>query len=255
MTAPRKTAKASTTAQTSTSQDDTGTADAVPATPTPTVRVMIVCIPAELPAQALTSRTLDQHFGVSGTLVHRFWASPSRWLWQRSQLVNPRSGHPTYCAGGPIRLLDLTGMRHAAGVGAAIRHQLWSRVVQGTRPAMPWPQLLQQHLADPAKLPLPDAIAKYHNQPRVIAMRMHNTVAYGAARLDLRELEMFQGGPVAYQHYCAITAIAADTVLTVDGHRLTPASDAFAHRVTYLEQASHYLATLDDNQRLLSIAL
>ncbi|UWZ50175.1 hypothetical protein Dmats_46230 [Dactylosporangium matsuzakiense] len=216
---------------------------------------MIVCVPDELPGEALTSRQLDKHFNVSGTLAPRFWASPGMWMWQRSQLVDARKGQPTYCAGGPARLLDLAGMRHAAGLGAGVRHQVWSRVVQGTRPAMPWPQLLQQHLADPAKLPLDEAINRYNNQPRVIAMRMHNAVTVGAGRLDLRELEMFQAGPVAYQHYRATTALAADTVITADGARLAPASDAFAHRVTYLEQATHYLAGIDETQRLLAVTL
>ncbi|MET7398033.1 hypothetical protein ABZS66_31535 [Dactylosporangium sp. NPDC005572] len=212
-------------------------------------------MPDGLPGEALTSRQLDKHFGVSGTLSPRFWATPSMWMWQRSQLVDPRKGHPTYCAGGPVKLLDLVGMRHAAGVGAGVRYQVWSRVVQGTRPATPWPQLLHQHLTDPAKLSLPDAIARYNNQPRVIAMRMHNAVTYGSGRLDLRELEMFQAGPVAYQHYSATTALAADTVITADGSRLAPASDAFAHRVTYLEQATRYLENIDEEQRLLAVAL
>ncbi|MFG2043961.1 hypothetical protein [Dactylosporangium sp. NPDC048998] len=240
---------------TTTSSTKASANGAAAATPAPTVKVMIVCVPDELPGEALTSRQLDTHFGVSGTLAPRFWATPSMWMWQRSQLVDPRKGRPVYCAGGPVRLLDLAGMRHAAGVGAGVRHQVWSRVVQGTRPAMPWPQLLHQHLADPARLSLQDAIARYNNQPRVIAMRMHNAVSYGAGRLDLRELEMFQAGPVAYQHYAATTALAADTVILADGTRLAPASDAVAHRVTYLEQATRYLDAIDADQRLLAVAL
>ncbi|WP_327007668.1 hypothetical protein OHA72_10555 [Dactylosporangium sp. NBC_01737] len=249
------TSTSSTSTTPATNASSTSTTPARTAQLVPTVHTMIVCVPAELPAEALVSRQLDKHFGVSGTLSPRFWATPSIWVWQRSQLVDPRKGQPVYCAGGPAKLLDLAGMRHAAAVGASVRYQMWSRVVQGTRPATPWPQLLQQHIADPAKLSLDDAIARYNNQPRVIAMRMHNAVTYGAGQLNLRELEMFQAGPMAYQHYSATTALTADTLITADGTRLAPASDAFAHRVTYLEQANRYLANLDEDQRLLAVAL
>lgn len=221
----------------------------------PTVKVMIVCVPDGLSGEVLNRRQLDEHFGVSGTLSLHFWATPGMWMWQRSQLVDPRKGHPTVCAGGPAKLLDLRGMRHAAGLGAGMRHQMWSHAVQGTRPATPWPQLLHQHLADPDILPLQDAIDRFNNQPRVIAMRMHNAVSFGAGLLDLHELEMLQAGPMAYAHYRASTALAADTVITADGHRLAPESDAFAHRVTFLEQANRHLASIDDQQRLLAVAL
>lgn len=244
-----------TTTSSNQSSSSTSTTPARTAQLVPTVNVMIVSVPDGLPGEALTSRQLDKHFGVSGTLSPRFWATPGMWMWQRSQLVDPRKGQPVYCAGGPAKLLDLAGMRHAAAVGAGVRYQQWSRVVLGTRPAMPWPQLLQQHLADPAKLSLDDAIARYNNQPRVIAMRMHNAVTYGSGQLNLRELEMFQAGPMAYQHYSATTALTADTVITADGTRLAPTSDAFAHRVTFLEQANRYLASIDEDQRLLAVAL
>lgn len=243
--------------KTRTANTSSSTSTSVPATPTPTptVKVMIVCVPDEMPGEALTNRALDKHFGVQGTLAPRFWASPGMWRWQRSQLVDPRKGRPVYCAGGPVNLLDLDGTRYAAGVGAGVRYQIWSRVVHGTRPATPWTQMLLRHLADPDRLPIDAAIAAYHAQPRVNAMRMHNAVTYGAGRLDLRELEMFQAGCTAYQHYSASTALAGDTVLTANGHRFAPASDAFADRVTFLEQTNCYLAGLDADQRLLAVAL
>jgi len=52
-------------------------------------------------------------------------------------------------------MLNLTGMRHAAGVGAGIRHQLWTHTVHGTRPATPWPTYLAPPPGRP--VPLPDA--------------------------------------------------------------------------------------------------
>ncbi|MFY1656060.1 hypothetical protein [Micromonospora sp. WMMD1274] len=224
-------------------------------TPTATIHTMIICPPDGLPSQALTATQLDRHFGVSGSLQPRFWAIPNMWLWQRRDLVAPRKGRPVSCAGGPVKLLDLAAMRHAAGVGAGIRHQLWQQVVHGTRPATPWPTLLARHLADPARYPRERAEADFHQQPRVNAMRMHNAASYGAAHLSPGELEMFQAGPVAYQHYSATTAVCGDALLTADGHQLAPASDALTHRVTYLEKAMRYLDTIEPDQRLLAVAL
>jgi hypothetical protein len=233
----------------------TPTSATSPVTPTPTVRTMIVCLPDELPREALTTSQLDRHFGVSGTLSPRFWATSAMWLWQRTQLFGLRKGRPAYCAGGPVRLLDLQGMRQAAGMGAGIRHQVWQRVVHGTRPARPWPTYLARHLADPAKYPYERAQADYWNQPRVNAMRMHNAASYGAAHLPVEELEMLQAGPIAYQHFSATTAVCGDALLTPEGHKFAPASDALCHRVTFLEQAGRYLDTVEPDQRLLAVAL
>jgi hypothetical protein len=241
--------------RTTTTSWNTASSTTSAATLTPTIRVMIVCVPDGLPGDALTNRQLDKHFGVQGTLAPRFWATPSMWMWQRGHLVDARKGRPVYCAGGPARLLDLNGMRYAAGVGAGIRYQIWSRVVHGTRPATPWTQLLQRHLADPKGFSRDAAVAAYNAQPRVNAIRLHNAVNFGAGRIDLRELEIFQAGCTAYQHYKASTALAGDTVLTPDGHRLAPASDALTDRVTFLERTNRYLASIDEDQRLLAVAL
>jgi hypothetical protein len=223
-------------------------------TPTATIRTMIVCLPDELPREALTASQLDRHFGVSGTLSPRFWATQAMWLWQRTQLFGLRKGRPAYCAGGPVKLLDLQGMRHAAGMGAGIRHQLWQQVVHGTRPARSWTEFHIRHLSDPATYPYERVQADFYNQPRVNAMRMHNAASYGAAHLPVEELEMLQAGPIAYQHYSATTTVCGDALLTPDGHKFAPASDALCHRVTYLEQAGRYLDTVETDQRLLAVA-
>ncbi|MEV6491957.1 hypothetical protein AB0M20_25575 [Actinoplanes sp. NPDC051633] len=235
----------------------TADATAVPAeiAPAATVAAMVICLPGGLPAQALTTAALDRHFGVTGTLHPRFWAKPDMWLWQRSHLIDLRKGRPAACAGGPVKLLDLTGMRHAAGLGAGIRHQVWQQVVHGTRPAHAWHVFQTRHLTDPVKYPLARAEADFVNQPRVNAMRLHNAAGYGATHLPTGEVEMFQAGPVAYQHYTAATAVCADALLIADGHELAPASDALAHRVTYLELAGRHLDTVDPAQRLLAITL
>ena len=235
----------------------TGPAVPVPAaqTPSATIRSMIICLPDGLPPQALTAHQLDRHFGVSGTMQPRFWAVQAMWLWQSKHLIAPRKGKPTYCAGGPVKLLELAGMRQAAGMGAGIRHQLWQHVVHGTPPARPWHMFQARHLSEAARYPLHRAEADFFNQPRVNAMRLHNTASYGAGHLALEELEMFQAGPLAYQHYSAATAVCSDALLTTDGHKFAPAGDALAHRVTYLDQAGRYLDTLEAEQRLLAVTL
>ncbi|RKN56151.1 hypothetical protein D7193_11245 [Micromonospora costi] len=218
------------------------------------MRTMIVCLPDGLSAQALVTAQLDRRLAGSG-MSPRFWATPDLRWWQRGQLLGLQTGRPAYCAGGPVRLLDLAGMRHAAGVGAGIRYEVWRRVVHGTRPAIPWPTYLARHLVSPFRYPRERAEEDFHQQPRVNAMRMHNAVSYGAHRLPLEDLEVFQAGSVAYQHYCAANAVCGDALLTPDGRKLAPTSDALCHRVTYLEQATRYLDTVQPHQRLLAVAL
>jgi hypothetical protein len=220
-----------------------------------TIRTMIISVPDELPREALTAHQLDRNFGVQGTLSPRFWATPALHLWQRSQMFGLRKGRPAYCAGGPLRLLDLDGMRHAAAMGAGIRHQLFSQCVNGTRDATPWHVYEARHLSNPDKYPHDTAVADFHHQPRVNAIRIHNAATYGAGRIALDELEMYQAGPMAYQHHSALTAIAADALITVEGATLAPASDAMTDRVTYLEQVNRLLAAIDPDQRLLAVAL
>lgn len=221
---------------------------------TPPIRTMIVCVPAELPRDALACGQLDQHLGVPGTLTPRFWATAALHLWQRAHLFALRKGRPAYCAGGPVRLLDLAGMRRAAGLAATIRYQLWQRVIHGTRPANPWPVYLQRHLADPGKYPLQAAQADYGRQARVLAVRMYNAANPGGA-LDLTDLEMVQAGPTAYSHATALSAVAGDALLTTDGTRLAPASGTAADRITFLDHANRHLTALDGQQRLLAVAL
>jgi hypothetical protein len=221
------------------------------------VRLMLVRIPDDLPGQVLTyNRRLDRAFGVSATSCPRLWASPRLHAWQRRRLFDVRTGHPTLCAGGPLRLLDIAGLRHAAAIGAGLRHQRWAHVVHGTKSATPWPVFLQRHLTDPSTYPIDKAEADFERQPRVLAMRLHNAATYDAvAHLDPHELEVLQAGPASYQHFHALWSTCLDAILTADGTRLAPASGHLADWVTYLDRASRYLDGLDDAQRLIAVAL
>ncbi|MGW3607945.1 hypothetical protein [Micromonospora sp. NPDC005161] len=216
---------------------------------------MIVCLPDDLPEEALTTQQLDTHFGVPGTLTTHFWATPRLRLWQRHQMFGLRKGQPAACAGGPVGLLDLQGMRHAAAVGAGIRHQIWQHAVHGTRPATPWPAFEARHLANPDKYRYDTATGDFHSQPRVNAMRLHAAANPGNGQPRIGELEMYQAGPLAYQHYSAATAVVGDALLTADGRKLAPVTDGLADRITYLEQALRHLDTLTPQQRLIAVAL
>jgi hypothetical protein len=221
----------------------------------PTIRTMIVCVSDEMPGDALACGQLDRHLSVKGMLSPRFWASPALRPWQRARMFDLRKGRPAYCAGGPIRHLNLAGMRYAASVGAGVRHQRWSTAVHGTRPANPWSVYHQRHQADPSKYPMRLARADYDRQPRILAMRMHNAVNPTAGQFDLDELEIYQAGFHAYQQYSAATAVAADALLTQDGTRLAPAAGSFAARVSYLHKAMSYIDSLTGSLRLLAIAI
>ncbi|MFG1952447.1 hypothetical protein [Micromonospora sp. NPDC048830] len=226
-------------------------------TPEAVVRTMIVCVPDELSQVLDSTRQLERHLGVSGTSCPRYWATPALRPWQRGQLIDLRKAKtgPRYCAGGPIRLLDLAGMRHGAYVGASVRHTHWTHVVAGTKPATPWPAFLQKHLSDPSGYPMDVATAEFNRQPRVQAMRMHNAATPEPAQLNLGDLEMFQAGASAYANYHALWALCTDAFLTEAGDRMQPVSAFFADRITYLEQAARYLDSLDEDQRLFAIDL
>jgi hypothetical protein len=66
---------------------------------------------------------------------------------------------------------------------------------------------------------------------------------------------MFQAGPIAYQHYRGLDVLVRDALLTAEGVKLAPDSDALAHRVTYLEQAHRHLQAAAPTQRLLAVTL
>jgi hypothetical protein len=230
-------------------------APAVQATVAPTIRTMVVCVPDALPGEAIAAEQFDEHLKVRGTLTPRFWTIAGRNPWQRAKLFALVPGKPAYCAGGPVRLLNLAGMRQAAGFAAGVRHQMWQQAVHGTRPAVSWPGFLHRHLNDPDSYSRRQAEEDFNRQPRVLAIRLHNTHQPPAGIFDLAELDMYQAGPAAYQHYSAAMAVTGDAVLTGDSTLLAPASDTAADRVTFLDQASRYLLSLTPQQRLLALAV
>ena len=151
-------------------------------------------------------------------------------------------------------MLDVAGLRQSYRMAAGLRYQTFTAVTRGTRDARPWVHYLQRHLNDP-DYSMAQAETDYRNQPRVLAVRAHNAVTYGRSQLDEHELEMFQAGPTGYANYQLLVAMAADALLTWDGHRLAPASDRMADRLTYLQNANRYLDTTDPHTRVVAIQL
>jgi hypothetical protein len=217
--------------------------------------MMTVCLPDDLPTSVLAAaHSLDRHLGVPAATCPRFWVNGAR-RWQHRQLIDLRGGRPAYCAGGPVGLLDLAGMRQAAAVAAGIRYQTWTRVVAGTRPAVGWAEFAARHLTDPHRYPADRAAAEFARQPRVAAIRLHNAASPPTARLDLTELEAFQTGPAGYTTYHALCAAPADALLTADGRQLRPATGNLSDRISYLQAANHHIDTLHPTCRLLAITL
>ncbi len=192
------------------------------------------------------------------TLASRLWARASLRLWQRRALINVRRGRkgtPTICAGAPISHLDLTLMRNAAAFHAGLRWQQWSQAVAGTRAAQPWHVIEAQHRADPAKLSLEQARKRFDDQPRINAMRLHNAANPTAPQLDVHEVEVYQAGYQAYQHYHAMTALCGDAMMPTAGDRLQPASDSLADRINYLATATRLLDSLPGPQRIAAVTV
>lgn len=214
-------------------------------------RPVTVCVPDDIAAGDLTDQTLHR-LGVTGILDPRLPTTAAH-RWQRRHLTRfQRHPRPARCAGGPIRLLDLTGLRRHTAALAAHRHRLWTHTVTGTRPAQPWTTFQARHQANPTRYHLEAATAEFWAQPRINAMRLHNTLAPPTDQIPIGHVEVLQAGPAAYQHYCATSAVTGDAVHTLDGATIAPAGDDLAHRISYLDQAHHYLTTLDPGQRLLA---
>lgn len=231
-------------------------------TPAPTqatIRTMIVCIPDGVTPQMLTAGyPAHPAFDDRTTFTSRFWAMRKLPFWHRRQLINVRRGRkgtPADCAGGPLAYLNLALMRNAAGFHAGLRWQQWHQTVAGTRAARPWHEFDAEHRANPAKLSLDAARARFWHQPRINAMRAYNAANPSAAPLDPYEVEMFQAGQQAHQHYHAMYAVCGDALMPLTGQRIQPASDSLADRLTYLGHTTRLLRNLPATQRIAAIAV
>jgi hypothetical protein len=224
--------------------------------PKPTIEFMIVCLPDGETPETLTT-AYPNPLGTTAAPTSRLWARPVRFR-QRRALFGIRQGKkgtPTVCAGGPVRLLDLHALQTAAGFHAGLRWQAWQQAVKGSREARPWHEFEDQHLAHPDKVPLATVKRHFLGQARINAMRIFNAANPTAIPLDPYEVEMFQAGQQAYQHYHAMRAVCGDAMLTDSGQRLQPDSGTLADRITYFGGAWNLLRTLDGRQRILAVTV
>ena len=231
---------------------------AQPTTPRPeaTIQKMILCLPDSLPSEVLTSDYLSQHYGVTGSPTSHFWAVHNLGRRQRRQMFGLYpTGVPARCTGGPRQLLDINGLRLAAGAAAGFRHEQWRAAVRGTKPARPWVSFHTMHLASPDTYTYQQAQHDFFAQPRVIAMRMRNANNPTGTELRLKDLEAFEAGPGFYQDFCALSAVCADALMTPDLRIFKPASDAQADRFAYLERAFPFLHNAAPSLRLFAISV
>jgi hypothetical protein len=221
----------------------------------PLIRLMVVCVSDTMPVSLLTSTLPTDHGAwIGGTPVSYLWVRSGVKPWQRRHLIGVgHSRHtPVLCAGGPIRWLDLDGMRDAAAFAAGVRHHQWTHVVRGTRQATPWHQIRTAPPGTPS-VAMAAAWRRYTHQPRIVAMRAFTAAHLAGPVLDPDEVEMYQAGLVAYQQYHAMRAICGDAILTTNGRLLHPRGDSLADRITYLHHAMRLLHALPNRRRLLAI--
>ncbi len=228
----------------------TSTGTSRPHLPTRTVGTAVVCLPeatapASLAAQAaatLASRGLR----ASGVLPHFLTRT------HRTGILVDRWNGLT--SGGPIRLLDLDGMRARAAAGAAAEWLLWQQVVAGTRPAQPFWAFVDRHHADPRRYPLDRSQADYLAQPRVLAMTAYNAVPGRPSPLPTGHLEAFQAGYGAYVNLAWLAAVPGDGFAPQQGGWLTTRSQRLADLLDYLAMANNHLAQLPRSSHLVAVA-
>jgi hypothetical protein len=157
-------------------------------------------------------------------------------------------------SGGPIKLLDLDGMRTRAAAGAAAEWLLWNQVVDGTRPAQPFWSFADRHRADGQRYPLPRAQADYLAQPRVLAMTAHNAIPGQPCPLPTTHLEAFQAGYGTYVNVAWLAAVPGDGFAPQRGGWLTTRSQRLADLLDYLAIANGHLAQLPRGAHLVAVA-
>ena len=228
----------------------TSTGTSRPHLPTHTVGTAVVCLPATttpatLAAQA-TATLAARGLTTSGVLPH----FPTRTR-RTGKLVDSWNG---LTSGGPIKLLDLDGMRTRAAANAAAEWLLWQQVVAGTKPAQPFWSFLDRHTADERRYPLRKAQADYLAQPRVLAMTAYNAIPGRPYQLPTSYLEAFQAGYGTYTSLAWLAAVPGDGIAPQPGGWLTTRSQRLADVLDYLATANRHLAQLTRDMHLVAVA-
>ncbi|WP_432830874.1 hypothetical protein [Dactylosporangium sp. CA-092794] len=228
----------------------TSTSTSRPHLPTRSMGIAVVCLPADTPAAALaakaTATLAARGLSSSGVLPH-FHTHTRR----TGKLVDRWNG---LTAGGPIKLLDLDGMRTRAAAGAAAEWLLWQQVVARLRPAQPFWSFLDRHRADEHRYPLPRAQADYLAQPQILAMTAHNAIPGQPCPLPTRHLEAFQAGYGTYVNLAWLAAVPGDGLAPEHGGWLTARSQRLFDALDYLGIANGHLAQLPPGAHLVAVA-
>ncbi len=233
---------------------------------TPDVHTVLVCLPdtaeprhtdRDATVQAATTHLAMRGIIADGVMPH-FTPRPTgglRRMLRSRQLIDMWQAT---AAGGPIRLLDLAGMRLRAQAQAATQWLIWHQTVAGTRTAQPFWAFAHRHLDDPKGYPLSTAQQQYLTQPRVQAMTAFNAIPDRPCDLPTECLEAFQTGQNTFATLAWLTAVPADglatTSMSAHGGWLTPATGRLDDQLAYLRDANAYLERLPGDTTVVAMA-
>ena len=220
---------------------------------------LIVCLPADAVHDhqfaARLAAAVRPHIAVAaGWLDDRHFA-----LWRRPEaaeaalLIGPQPDPDlplTWCAGGPVGLLDLdTAAAHLRLAGAdAVTG--WQSTVAGTPSAQAWWHCHDEYRADPDTYPLTAAVADFEAQPRITAMTAASGTRF-AADMYGPGLEALHAGTDAYAAYRQGLLLYRDGLVDLTGQLLLPAptptlvEQTLTERQLYHDRARRYVTALD----------
>jgi hypothetical protein len=213
--------------------------------------IVIVCLPADTPPQRLLTQatTMLASNGFpnhTGMLAH--FATTGR---RTKHLIQPCRGTAT---GGPIRLLDLAGMRIRAQRAAYTRWQVFHEVTTGTPAAKPFWHFARRHHDQPDRYPLHQAQQDYLSQPRLQALAAHNAIPGQPCPLPTEQVEAFQTGAQAYSALGWLQSVPGDALCTPTGW-WTPTSGQLTDITAYLQAANQLIDQANRDTHLLALAL
>ena len=235
---------------------------------------LVVCLPpaAGRHLLALVGELVDRlrpHVagpaGLLDTTGFPLWRRPDPTEARLLVLPTPDPDLPelTWCAGGPIGLLDLAATTQTLRGCAQRDLDDWHTIVAGTQPALAWWHYLDAHNADPDRYPASQAITEFEAQPRIAAMATApptNTGPRYAPDLYGPGLEALHTGDAdVYADYQTGLLSFRDGLVTLDGHMLIPSfspvlvEQTLAERQIYHDRACAYLAALDPTILLVAV--
>lgn len=226
--------------------------------PTRTVRTAVVCLPADTAPVDMprSAAAVLKTVGLPsvGVLPH-FPVNVRRRPWRVKELVDCWQG---LTSGGPVKLLDLAGMRSAAAANADVEWHVWNQLVRGTKPAEPFWAYLDRYRDDPDRHPLARVQAEYRSQPRIMAMAAHNaavrTSGCSVPTLPTSAIELLQAGHYTYVATARLAAVPGDAFASITGTWTTSASGRLVDVLAFLTAANASLDELASDSGLVAVA-